>query len=51
MKTTEKRISIALTKEDLRMLTTIENLLGENVSQVIKRALDLLYHEKIKEGL
>lgn len=42
---TIKRISIALTKEDLRELKFLENYLGESQSQIIRRALINLYRE------
>ena len=42
MKTTEKRINLALTKEDLRELDFLTDHFGENQCAVIKRGLILL---------
>lgn len=43
MATTIKQISLALSKEDLRMLTEIMERYGENRSVVIKKAILMLY--------
>lgn len=43
MSTTMKRKSVALTKEDMRMLKELCELKGENESQVIKRAIAFMY--------
>jgi hypothetical protein len=49
MATTEKRITLALTKEDVRQIAELCLLFGESQTQIIKRALILLHHAKIKE--
>lgn len=46
MSTTKKRISICLTKEDLRQLKTLCEEFQENPNQVYKRALILLFHNR-----
>ncbi len=46
MATTVKIISIALTKEDVRILEELTKLFGETPSGVLKRALILLYSNK-----
>lgn len=43
MTTTVKRISISLTKEEQRQLMALCEWCGENKSQVIHRAICLLY--------
>lgn len=44
MSTTEKRITIALTKEQLRELDALSKELGESPSVVIHRAISFLYY-------
>jgi hypothetical protein len=44
MSTTEKRITLALTKEEARTLKVLGEALGENQSQTIKRAIMMLYY-------
>ena len=44
MSTTEKRITLALTKEEARTLRQLCEHLSENQSQIIKRAIMLLYY-------
>ncbi len=44
MATTEKRISLALTKEDMRQIEVLKTFFEENPSQIIKRALILLHY-------
>lgn len=51
MSTTEKRITLALTKEDMRELETIKNFFGETISSVIKRAIIGLYAEVVSKKL
>jgi len=43
VKTTVKRTSLALSKEDMRMLKALGEFYGENESQVLKRALAYTY--------
>lgn len=43
MKTTEKRITLNLTKEDVRILNLLISSTGEHAASVIKKAL-LFYH-------
>lgn len=43
MATTVKRASIGLTKETLKQLDYLKKELGENTSQVVKRAIQELY--------
>jgi len=43
-KTTVKRTSICLTQETFRQLQDLKERLGENSSQVITRALQVLYN-------
>jgi len=45
MPTTQKRIHIALTQEDIRELAILEEYFGENASLVVKRAIAALYLE------
>lgn len=49
MGTTAKRISLALTIEDIRELEILCNFFKENQSQVIKRALILLHYITFKD--
>lgn len=49
MATTQKRITLALTKEDLRQIDELVKHFGENPSQVIKRALIILSHITFKK--
>ena len=42
MSTTIKRITLALTKEDLRCLKIMQDVYGETQSNVIKRAISFL---------
>lgn len=42
METTQKRIHLALTEQDLKELESLEKHFNENRSQVMKRALTLL---------
>jgi len=53
MKTTEKIISLKLTQEDLRQLEELKDLLKENQSQIIKRALNNYYfaHAAARQSL
>lgn len=44
MATTQKRIHLSLTKENLRELDLLCNHFGENKSEVIKRALIILHY-------
>lgn len=48
--TTEKRTTIAFTKEQYRELSELSKVLGEPPSTVIHRAISLLYYIKI-DGL
>jgi hypothetical protein len=41
MTTTEKRITLALTKEDIRELEILSEFFGKNQSKIIKRSLIL----------
>lgn len=43
MKTIQKRITVCLKKKDLENLVKIQDLLGENQSQVMARGLSLLH--------
>lgn len=43
MATTEKRITLALTKEDLRILEKLSEKYKETKTQVIKRAMIILH--------
>ena len=43
MATTVKRITISLTKENLRVLEELKKHFGENISQVIHRACSRLH--------
>lgn len=43
MAETTKRITLALSKEDLRLLEFLCNKLGENQSSILKRALHEFY--------
>lgn len=45
MATTVKRITLALTKEDILELENLKKLFGDSISQILKRALWTL-HEK-----
>lgn len=47
MAITQKRTTLALTKEDLKQLNSLKNLLGENQNQIFRRALALLYTTKV----
>lgn len=49
MSTTQKRTTICLTRERERQLIWLSDLFGENTSQVIFRAIDLLYIETSKK--
>jgi hypothetical protein len=49
MATTAKRISIALTKEDVFELESMCDRFGENQTEVIKRALILLHYITFNE--
>jgi len=44
MASTKKRMSLALTKEDLREIDLLCKLFEENPSQVIRRAITLLHY-------
>ena len=44
MNTTVKRITLALSKEDLKELEFLNNHFGESASQVMRRALILLHY-------
>jgi Ribbon-helix-helix protein, copG family len=44
MSTTQKRTTIALTKQDLRELDELAQYFGENTSGVIRRAVILLHY-------
>ena len=50
MATTAKRLSIALTKEDLRQLKVLSDYFEETNAQVIKRALTLLHYITMSEN-
>lgn len=43
MAITQQKISMGITKETQRQLIELCELLGDNRSQVIKKAIDLLY--------
>jgi hypothetical protein len=47
MATTIKRISVSLTKEDLRQLEELKDHFGESINQVAKRSISFM-HNKIK---
>lgn len=47
MSDTVKRITLALSKEDLRILNSLKEHFGESQSVVIKRALVKLYDGRI----
>ena len=49
MSTTMKRITLALTKEDIRELDLLADLFSETRSQILKRALTLLHYITINE--
>ena len=50
MATTVKNITIALTKEDLKIITELMEKLGETQTNVIKRALSFYrYYEENKK--
>jgi len=51
MATTKKVRSIAFTQEDLRLLKELCERLGENESQVIKRAISFYHVEIMRAGL
>lgn len=51
MNTTKKRITITLTKEELRELTKLGLKFAENPSQVIKRALTILNYITFNQRL
>lgn len=44
MANTVKRISIALSKEDLRQLQFLMSAYGESASRAVKRAMNHLFH-------
>lgn len=48
MSTTEKRITLALTKEQLKELDELSNKFRESPSSIIHRAISLLYYIKIE---
>lgn len=50
MQTTEERISIRLTKEDIRILNLLIKMLGESKSQVIRRAINELFKDRLIKG-
>lgn len=43
MQNTAKQLNVRLSKEDFRRLEELVEVLGENFSQVLKRALNNLY--------
>lgn len=47
MATTIKRITLALTKEDLRQLDELSKMFEEDISKIIKRGIILLYYLSI----
>ena len=49
MFTTKKRMSISLTREDLRQLNDLAKFFEETPSVVIKRALAILFYTTFKE--
>lgn len=49
MATTEKRVHLNLTKEDLRILQLMQNQTGENISLLVKKALFFYYLSNFKE--
>jgi len=49
MAVTEKRVSINLTKEDIRILNLMKKLTGENVNILVKKALFFYYLSHFKE--
>lgn len=49
MKTIKKRISVNLSQEDLRILKVIQEITGENMNTIFKKAL-FHYFNQIQEG-
>lgn len=47
MSTTEKRLTIAFTREQLRELNKLCDHMGETPSMIIHRGLALLYHDTL----
>ena len=43
MITTKKRITLALTKNDLKQIESLKKEFGENQTDIIKKAIDELY--------
>jgi hypothetical protein len=46
MKTTAHRLTIALSKEDLRILTLLAAKLGDTKTQILKRALNYYFYKE-----
>lgn len=49
MDTTALKLTVRITKEELRQLEKLTNDLGESKSQVVRRALNDLYNKKSNE--
>ena len=49
MTTTQKRITVSLTKEDIRMLNIIREYLGDTTSGSIRRCLISYFQNFIKD--
>ncbi len=48
MATTKKRVSLNLSQEDLRILTLMQDVTGETVNVLVKKALFFYYLEHFK---
>ncbi len=49
MKTTVRRTTIVLTKEDCRMMDILKEELQDTQTQIFKRGLQVLYERLVKE--
>jgi len=49
MNTTALKLTVRITKEDLRQLEKLTSDLGESKSQIVRRALNDLYIKKLIE--